>query len=161
MTKTLMQAPKLESKACAHCVGTGLRATVECPRCHGTGSFLTKRGHAARAYMRTLLEKPAAEVAVGDVVWFPVGGLKVATAVLRIERDVGPTRRVRLHGVRRKTNDDIAFTLATNGAVELAYTPDELEEVRAKVEAYQATLTKTGEVSRRPRYRRRDVKRAA
>lgn len=150
MTKTLMQAPRLESKACTNCAGTGLRATVECPRCHGNGSFLTKRGKAARAYMRTLLERPVASVAVGDVAWFPVGGLKVASAVLRVELDVGPTRRVRLHGKRRKTGEDIAFTVATGGFVDLAYTPLELEAIRAKVEAYQDTLKQTGEVSKRP-----------
>ena len=161
MTKTLMEAPRLEATKCAHCTGTGLRACVECPRCNGNGSFLTKRGRAARAYMRTLLEKTASQVAVGDVVWFPVGGMKVASAVLRIELDVGPTRRVRLHGVRRKNNEEIAFTVATNGAVSLAYTPEELEEVRAKVEAYQATLTKTGEVARRRRSLRKTIQLAA
>lgn len=161
MTKTLIDAPRLESTPCAHCAATGLRAGIDCPRCHGNGSFLTKRGQAARAYMRTLLEKPATQVVVGDVAWFPVGGLKVATAVLRVELDVGPTRRIRLHGKRRKTDEDIAFTVATGGVVDLAYTPQELEEVRAKVEAYQAKLTKTGEVSRRPRTIRRDNKKAA
>lgn len=157
MTKTLMEAPRLEATKCAHCIGTGLRAGVDCPRCHGSGSFLTKRGQAARSYMQTLLEKPAREVVVGDVVWFPVSGMKVASTVLRIELDVGPTRRVRLHGVRRKNNEDIAFTVATHGVVALAHTPEELEAVRVKVEAYQATLKKTGEVSKRPR----QLKRAA
>jgi len=161
MTKRLMEAPRLESTPCAHCTATGLRAGVDCPRCHGLGSFLTKRGRAARAYMRTLLEKPGVSVVVGDVVWFPVGSLKVATAVLRVELDVGPTRRIRLHGKRRKTDEDIAFTVATGGLVDLAYTPQELEEVRAKVEAYQATLAKTGEVSKRPRSLSRVLKRAA
>lgn len=161
MTKTLMEAPRLESTPCAYCAATGLRAGVDCPRCHGIGSFLTKRGRAARAFMQTLLEKNASEVAVGDVVWFPVGGLKVASAVQRIELDVGPALRVRLHGVRRKTNEAIAFTLATNGAVALAHTPQELAEVRTRVEAYQATLTKAGEVALRRRSLGRSIKRAA
>lgn len=155
MTKTLMEAPRLESTPCAHCTATGQRAGDECPRCYGAGSFLTKRGRAARAYMRNLMEKPAALVAIGDVVWFPVGGLKVAATVLRIELDVGPTHRVRLHGKRRKTGEDIAFTVATHGVVDLAFTPLELEAIRAKVEAYQATLTKSGETSKRPRMLKR------
>ena len=157
MTKTLMELPRLESIKCAHCTGTGLRAGNDCPRCDGLGSFLTKRGKAASAYMRTLLEKLARDVAVGDVVWFPVGGMKVATAVLRVELNVGPTHRIRLHGVRRMTGDDIAFTVANGGLVDLAHTPQELAEVRAKVEAYQATLKKSGEASKRPR----QLKRAA
>lgn len=155
MTKTLMEAPRLESTPCGYCTATGLRAGVDCPRCHGNGSFLTKRGRAARDYMRTLLEKPGASVVVGDVVWFPVGGMKVAASVLRVELDVGPTHRVRLHGKRRKTGEDIAFTVATHGVVDLAFTPLELEAVRTKVEAYQATLKKTGEVSKRPRMLKR------
>lgn len=151
MSKTLLQGPKLESKDCAYCAGARKRAGEDCPRCNGAGSFLTRRGRAARAYMNLLLIKPAAEIVEGDVIWFPVGGVKVASAVLRVERDVGPTGRIRLYGVRRMTNEEIAFTVAEHGTVDLAHTPQELEEVREKVEAYQASLTKTGSVSRRRR----------
>jgi hypothetical protein len=105
--------------------------------------------------MRTLLEKPATQVVAGDVVWFPVGGLKVASTVLHIELNIGPANRVRLHGRRRKTNEEIAFTVATHGAVDLAFTPLELEAIRAKVEAYQATLTMKGLTSKRPRMLKR------
>lgn len=151
MSKTLLQGPKFEAKDCAHCAGTRVRSGEPCPRCNGAGAFLTRRGRAARAYMNTLLVKPGAETVVGDVIWFPVGGVKVASAVLRVEHGVGSTERIRLYGLRRMKNEEIAFTVAAHGTVELAHTPQELEEVRLKVEAYQASLTKTGSVSRRRR----------
>lgn len=151
MTKTLLELPRLESIKCNPCAGTGLRSGNDCARCAGLGSFLTKRGKAASAYMKTLLEKPASDVSMGDVVWFPVSGVKVATAVLRVDLNVGPTHRIRLHGKRRKTDEDIAFTVAKGGLVDLAHTPQELAEIRAKVEAYQGRLKKTGEELKRPR----------
>jgi DnaJ-class molecular chaperone len=151
MTKTLMQGPRFEGKTCTRCTGTGMVKSADCPICHGARSVLTKRGRAAKAYMQTLLVKPATEVKEGDVVWFPVGALKVASSVLRVELGVGPVRRVRLHGRRRKNNEDIAFSIAANGTVALAHTPDELEQIRIKVEEYQGTLTKEGEVALRRR----------
>lgn len=151
MNKTLLQGPKLEAKDCAYCAGTKKRNGEDCPRCNGAGSFLTRRGRAARLYLNSLLVKPAAETQVGDVIWFPVGSAKVASTVSRVECGVGPTERIRLYGMRRKKNEEIAFTVAARGTVELAHSPQELEDLRARVEAYQASLTKTGAVSRRRR----------
>lgn len=160
MKKALLQAPRFESCPCRHCTGTGMHNLVECPRCDGTGSFLTRRGLAARAYMKTLTERSAADVVVGDVVWFPVGGAKVATPVLRVELSVGTAQRVRLHG-KRCGAGDISFAVGAQGAVELAHTPQELEAIRAEVEAHQTILTKNGDVSTRPSSIRRDNKKAA
>lgn len=151
MTKTLLQGPKLEAKDCAYCEGTKKRNGEDCPRCNGAGAFLTRRGRAARLYMNSLLAKPAAETQVGDVIWFPAGATKVASTVLRVERGIGSTDRVRIYGRLRAKNEEIAFTVAEHGTVELAHSPQQLEELRAKVEAYQASLTKTGSVSRRRR----------
>ena len=160
MKNALLQAPQFESGPCSQCAGTGMRALVECPRCDGNGSFLTRRGQAARAFMKTLTEKSAADIVVGDVVWFPVGGVKVATPVLRVEVSVGTVQYVRLHGKRRGAGD-ISFAVGAQGVVELAHTPHELEAIRVKVEAHQTTLTKNGDVSTRPSSIRRDNKKAA
>lgn len=161
MKKVLMQGPRLETIACSLCAGTGQRVAIECPRCDGAGAFLTKRGAVARSHMKTLVEKPCASVVVGDAVWFPVGTGKVAATVLRVELDYGPCRRVRLHGKRRKTGDDIAFAVDKLGVVELAHTPHELEQIRAQVEAYQDTLTKNGDVASRPGSLHRVIRLAA
>lgn len=110
--------------------------------------------------MKTLTEKSAADVVVGDVVWFPVGGVKVATPVLRVELSGGTAQYVRLHG-KRSGAGDISFAVGAQGAVELAYTPQELEAIRVKVELHQTKLTKNGDISTRPSSIRRNDKKAA
>jgi len=146
-----LAAPQLERTHCTRCNGSGTRGGFACMTCEGDGAALTKRGQAARAYMRSLLVKRAQEVTVGDVIHFTVGHLKIASRVNRIDILAGANIRVRLHGVRKKTGDDIAICLPIGRPVSMAYTVTELQVIRAKVEAYQAGLTKTGEVSRKPR----------
>lgn len=148
MTTQALAAPRLESTPCARCRSTGNRGGFACLTCEGSGAVLTKRGLAARDYMRRQLVKPAHEVVVGDVIHFTVGNLKIASRVNRVEVITGQPPRVRLHGVRKKTGDDIVASLAVGCLVSLAHTVDELVKVRADVEAYQAALTKTGDVRR-------------
>lgn len=121
--------------------------SCKCHPCAGSGQQLTRRGKAARDYMRDRLIRPAAEIKVGDLVWFPVGSVKVSAPVQRIEKtDAG---RIRLYGVRRMTSEPITYSLTQAGKVEMAYTCTELEAIRDEVEAYQASLTKAGAVTKR------------
>ncbi|MBD8671634.1 hypothetical protein [Pseudomonas lurida] len=146
-------APRFETKQCARCKGTGRvtindTASFKCHPCSGSGQQLTRRGKAARDYMRDRLIRPAAEIKLGDMVWFPVGSVKASAPVLQIETtDAG---RIRLHGVRRKTSEPITYSLAPAGKVEMAYTCTELEVIRDEVEQYQASLAKAGAVTKRP-----------
>lgn len=145
-------APRFETKPCSRCKGKGKLSICasefyKCHACAGSGQQLTRRGKAARDYMRDRLIRPAAQIKVGDLVWFPTGDIKVSAPVDRIESiSIG---RLCLHGVRRKTGEPITCYLTSTGKVEMAYTCDELETIRDEVEAYQRTLTKAGTVTKR------------
>jgi hypothetical protein len=143
-TQTLA-GPKFESNPCTRCNGAGQRKGFACVPCEGSGAVLTRRGRAAREYMRRLLVKPIQDVQVGDVIEFIIGNLKITSAVNRVELLSGS--RVRVHGVRKKTGDDIAVYHAVGKPIQMVYTVQELEVIRADVEAYQAGLTKTGVVA--------------
>ena len=147
-------APRFETQTCNRCKGSGHFSSsamhgTKCYGCNGGGKQLTKRGKAARDFMRSRLIKAAAEVVVGDVVWFNMGTFKVSTSVLRIES--GGVSRLEFHGTRKKTGEAIVAHLVFASQVEMAYTCQELEAIRDEVEAYQSTLTKAGSVAKRLR----------
>ncbi|BAW27454.1 hypothetical protein [Pseudomonas putida] len=134
--------PDFEVKACAYCKG----ATARCYACKHTGVKLTRRGMAARKHMITLLTQSAADLKVGDMMWFNYGYKKVASVINKIEVE-GP--RIRVHGHNRRHDKPMVSFLMTTSRVEMAFDGDQLLAIARQVEAYQATLNKDGTVSRR------------
>ena len=134
--------PDFEVKPCAYCKGKAAR----CYACKHTGVKLTRRGMAARKHMITLLTQSAADLKVGDMMWFNYGYKKVASVINKIEVE-GP--RIRVHGHNRRHDKPMVSFLMTTSRVEMAFDGDQLLAIARQVEAYQATLNKDGTVSRR------------
>lgn len=134
--------PDFEVKPCAYCKG----ATARCYACQHSGVKLTRRGMAARKYMITLLTQSAADLKVGDMMWFNYGYKKVASVINKIEVE-GP--RIRVHGHNRRHDKPMVSFLMVTSRVEMAFDGEQLLAIARQVEAYQASLNKDGTVSRR------------
>jgi hypothetical protein len=141
--------PDFEKKPCAYCKDKGKAA--RCHACNHTGMKNTKRGDAARRYFITLLTKPAADLKLGNMMWFRDGNKKVASPIRSLETE---GHRIRVVGYSRREDREITNYLVANTRVEMAFDGPELLELTRQAEAYQATLNKDGSVSRR-------IKRAA
>ena len=65
-----------ETTTCSRCCGSGkysfnLIHGSRCYGCGGSGKVLTKRGKAAQKWFRDAISRPAREVPVGWLVWWP------------------------------------------------------------------------------------------
>lgn len=152
--------PLFEHITCARCGGSGkysynLMDGDRCYGCGGTGYTLTRRGRAAQAYLDSLRVKPATAVQVGDLVEFehftgPWSAVRVIARVEAIEPDtVNGQGRFSLIATRAKTGERMVMHLVPKSEVRLGFTAAEKQALRDKALAYQATLTKSGAVSKR------------
>lgn len=138
--------PTFETTDCPKCQATGKRTTVSgtqinCFVCGGTTQVLTKRGEAARNYMRCRLLAPAATVKPGDLVWFYTDLFTETARVTKIERH---GYIVRIHAERAGTRQPMIMRQLATDPVQWGYTAHELMKIRDQTEAYQASLTKAG-----------------
>lgn len=155
-----------ECEVCGRCGGCGRYSYNQidgdkCYGCNGTGWRLTKRGAAARAFYRAMLETKAGALKVGDMLWFAGGPLwKGQFAEIT---EIGPTEKC---GASLKNGvwiDCFGFTVtcrAANGEamryggltadhlVTIKHPTDFIRDCQAKALAYQASLTKAGTVAK-------------
>lgn len=146
-----MATPLFEHTTCGRCGGCGRYSYNQidgdrCYGCHGTGFALTRRGNAAQAFYRDLLQIRAGEVEVGMRV-NDRGGRKFTVAA--IEREVAGTR---LSKGEQTTIEVVTFTSAQGNRygydvlIPMTRIPNEAEraELVAKALAYQDSLTRMG-----------------
>ena len=132
-----------------------------CFKCHGAGTTLTKRGHAAQVFFRDLCSKPLGDVKIGELMQVEDMSRRYFARVVEIERDfvVGRSRRngtgemVEHRGTRVVTEHAkfgrSGLTASPEHIVRMGQTAEEKAEKRAAALAYQDTLTKAGTVSKR------------
>lgn len=154
-------ASLFETKSCTRCGGSGrysfnLMNGDRCFGCGGSGQQLTKRGQAAQAFYRSLLEKPLSEVKAGDNILTATGGIGTGPDRWHFVVSVGPCATA-FNGVA----DRLEVTFKRRGVVSSigGWTPSTVvrsvrneDERLAFVEralAYQSTLTKAGKPSAR------------
>lgn len=107
----------------------------------GAKFCLTKRGAAAQKFLDELSQRPAAEVKVGDLVWFDMHWFKCCSKVTEITQ-VGD--RIAIRGIRAKTGEQVGIQAFPDTPMQMGQTAEEKAANREKALAYQATLTKAG-----------------
>ncbi|MFG6500164.1 hypothetical protein [Sulfitobacter sp. 1A15106] len=157
-----MTQVQYETETCGRCGGSGRYSYNQidgdrCYGCSGSGSRLTKRGGAAKAFADTLLDRPITDAKVGDVITYKIFTLTaVGSARRRIAKiEEAPVRswavdkvtgeKVPLRGLTvRFTNGEVA-ELSLTEKVRFAPTEDQVAEIMA----YQDNLTKAGKPRKR------------
>lgn len=169
---TTTTKPLFEHIACTRCLGTGtysfnLMHGNRCYGCGGTGYQLTRRGRTAQAYLDSLRKKPATEVKVGDLIEFEHltsawSTVQVTARVEAIEPDtLNGNGRFILIGTRAKTGERMEMHCVPKSEVRLGFTAEGKKALREKALAYQATLTKSGAVSKRAQDQQQQQEQAA
>lgn len=138
--------PLFEHEPCTRCCGTGhysynTISGTKCFKCHGQKYSLTKRGRAAQDFLEELRKRPAAEVKVGDLVWFDMHYFKCCTQVTEITQQ---GEHIGIYGKRPKNGERVGMVVFPNSPVRMGETAEQKEANRAAALAYQATLTKAG-----------------
>lgn len=138
--------PLFEHETCTRCCGTGHYSYnsisgTKCFKCHGRKFSLTKRGRAAQDFLDELRKRPAAEIKVGDLVWFDMHYFKCCTRVTEITQQ---GERIGIYGKRPKNGEGVGMVVFPNSPVSMGETAEQKEANRAAALAYQATLTKAG-----------------
>jgi DnaJ-class molecular chaperone len=138
-----------ENVTCSRCGGTGSYSWCQmygstCFKCAGSGSTLTKRGHAAQVWLNARKKVPTTSINVGDRVWSEsvFGNLKMTVV------EITPNERGGMDIVGETEKGErsslIGFT-----EVRRVLTNGQMAELKAGALAFQATLTKAGTVSKR------------
>lgn len=146
--------PAYETEACTRCRGSGTYSWCEthgsvCFKCAGTKKAYTKRGIAARAFADELRAIKITDVKPGTRIYWGRGG----------RCTVGSISEPQASGTRSLRDDvwvdhmqvvitgqgEFKTTMSVNAVVRLGWLTSMVEAV----EAYQATLTKAGTVSKR------------
>lgn len=135
-----------ETETCTRCGGSGRYSfnTFDrdtCLGCNRSGTTLSKRGKAAKAYFISLLKKPASSIKAGDQIF--------EQGQWRTVQSVGPSgsyqlvngSKVALIDVRTKK---ISISFVPGATLTAVTSNEELEQAKQKALEYQATLTKTG-----------------
>lgn len=138
---------RLETETCTRCGGTGQHSYCQmwgstCFKCGGRGRTYTKRGAAAVAFLRSLREVPAADIVVGDLVWFdgsPLGGRKGGFQVIT---EAYPQQSQPGNVVI--SANGVSLGCAGSYMVLKGWDKDTKRQQFAAALAYQATLTKAG-----------------
>ena len=156
-----MASVNFERETCTRCGGTGkysfnLKDGDMCYGCKGTGMKLTKRGAAAAAYAREISEVTI-EAAINGGFEFTVNifgkNIRVATTEFvpaeesgfaSLNPVTGEYERFAVYSCFDKNGKGL-ITGPANTPVRRVITADMVEQV----EAYQASLTKAGKVSKR------------
>lgn len=142
----------LETTTCSRCGGSGnysycQRYGTTCFQCGGRKVVLTKRGSAAAAYLERLRSKPAADVAVGDVIRetsITVGGEPYDFWARVTERTADGWAYEAVRGKEKGTTQTAPDTM-----VRVAQTAAQKRETLAQALAYQATLKADGKPYKR------------
>lgn len=153
-------ATKFETKPCGRCGGGGRYSYCQmygdtCFDCRGTGAVLTKRGIAAKAYMRELRTVKVTELQIGWLLWedgmFTKPGWKVIT-------ELNPQGSARYMKDGEWHN---YFDISTangggmgtfpNSTVQAVANKERLEETLVMALAYQETLRQDGKPSKKTR----------
>lgn len=134
--------PLFEHKPCTRCGGSGhysycsMHGTT-CFKCRGVGYTLTKRGHAAQAYLDSLRRRPAGELKVGDLIledsFFKAPSFQNITAI-----------EVNEHGNLTIVTPGLSQTCEPTTMIRVGLTAEQKATYRAAALAYQDTLTASG-----------------
>lgn len=160
-----------EKETCTRCGGSGNFSWCQshgsrCFKCGGKGETLTKRGAAASAFLKRLLERPITTIKVGDRVrcefWYPAGSLCVWGTVKDIlhRTESGASSDTTTGQMVEWTRPVIELCCVTSrglfshvGHLETMVRPAHSAETKTAARAaaldYQATLTTTGSVRKR------------
>ena len=156
----------LERKTCPRCCGSGNYGPTQvyggrCFDCHGKGTLLTKRGHAAASFFDGLRDARADEIKVGDLI--RVGGMtggcepfdyyarvveiipESRTCVIKPDGTSVPMYEITTEHPRFGRS---GLSTSRDATVKRGFTRDEKAVALAKALAFQATLGPSGKPMR-------------
>jgi hypothetical protein len=145
--KTKPTQPLFEHRFCSRCGGSGNYSYnqmygTKCFKCHGSGYTLTKRGVEAQRFYRDLLAVRADEVQIGDEIlhdgMFTKSGFFPVTRIAIDE----------LNGGLILETSEMNYGTSFEAQIRIRHKKGFIREMQAKALSYQATLTKTGKVSK-------------
>lgn len=168
MSATPRKATRFETEPCTRCGGSGSYSYCQmygttCFKCSGRGRSLTKRGHAAVAFLRQLRSRKGADVRLGDCILIEgFAGSRTTYARIdtiftrlrsgsHVDPAAGTTvyyNHLCLEGKTPK-GDAIGIHTFPDADVVLVFTKAENEAQVLQALAYEATLTKAGTVAKR------------
>lgn len=156
-----MGKPLFESKECNRCFGLGRYGHYgTCFKCGGAGHLLTKRGQAAQDYLNAMRRIPGESFVPGMTILaegFCAGSFSQPSkwhTVERVEllkgRECGYTGAQADVDCVRISADGYRSVGPVGTTYRRGWSAAEKAEQKAKALAYQATLTKSGTVAKRP-----------
>lgn len=163
-TNATTKVTTFECETCSRCGGSGEYSYctmygTTCFKCRGAKRVYTKRGAAAKAYLRTLRSRKASELKVGDKIKWNGLGKPVFVTIESIEahdfaKHGGSITRDETTGeykysgpkdaIQIKTNKVTFSCVALDSEYEVLLSEEEQQATFAKALEYQNTLTKSG-----------------
>jgi len=152
---------RLERETCSRCGGGGSYSWCQshgsrCFKCGGKGEVLTKRGHAANLYLRSLMTVSVASLEPGDVVRVDgmTAGCQMYTCWATVTEVRDEPDNVNGHTVVVVTKDKFGgceHHKQPTATLQVRFDVEKRREHLAEALKYQAGLTKAGKRRKRRR----------
>jgi hypothetical protein len=168
-TKSAQRKLLFENTTCTRCGGGGrMPFSVYggvCFKCYGRGATLTKRGRAAQNWLQDQRVKPLEDFQAGDWILaegFSAGSYSMPSRWAQVESvehltgaEAGHVsspdlKCVHVHAVFKDGKKYTQGGFLGESKARFAMTPEQQADLRQHALAYQATLTKSGTVAKRP-----------
>lgn len=154
---TQTTTPAFETEECSRCGGTGEysycpRFGRKCFKCLGHRRVYTKRGLAAREFLRSLRQRPVSQLKPGDTIKAFAGWAVVKSVTVEESRGASSVGGVMTPYVRDTYTVDAdragvrvsVHGLSLDATFEVLFSEEDQARQVAEALAYQETLTKSG-----------------